>query len=277
MENLIGQMKDVFTLATNAISFIKSVMENNENSKDYAKLASSGGYAKLASSGYNAKLASSGDDAKLASSGYYAQLDVVGKKSVATSIGMHGLIKAIKGTWVTLAEYRKNKEGKHEVYFVKTEKVDGKIIKQKTWYGLYDKKFREYQEFDNIGCLILNKKGNAYKIYNFSSREIGYVIKSDDTYSHGKSIKEARESLIYKLSNRDTSEFKKWAINKKISLKQAIQSYRAITGACEYGVKSFCDGVKTPKSLTPKKVIELTMGQFGNDKYAEFFGGNNGK
>ena len=35
------------------------------------------------------------------------------------------------------------------------------------------------------------------------------VLQDGDIYSHGETLKEAKESLKYKISNRDTSEFEK--------------------------------------------------------------------
>ena len=51
----------------------------------------------------------------------------------------------------------------------------------------------------------------------------------------------------------------------------AIQAYRAITGACEFGVKSFCESIKVPKTVTVSEVITLTQGKYGSDKFAAFF------
>ena len=95
-----------------------------------SRLASSGDYSQLASSGDNSKLASSGDNSKLASSGY---------NSVIANIGIKGIAKASKGSWITLAEYNANEM----LIAVKTEQVDGDRIKADTWYQLADGEFVE--------------------------------------------------------------------------------------------------------------------------------------
>ena len=109
------------------------------SSGDSAQLASSGNSAQLASSGDSAQLASSGNSAKLASSGYYAQLELNGEKSVGASIGINGIIKGKKGNWITLAEYNDN----NEIKFVLSAQIDGKKIKEDTWYKLQNKKLIE--------------------------------------------------------------------------------------------------------------------------------------
>jgi hypothetical protein len=57
-----------------------------------------------------------------------------------------------------------------------------------------------------------------------------------------------------------------------MTAKEAIESYRVITGACEAGVRGFVQsqgGLK--KTYTVKEVIKLTKGQYGNEVYAAFF------
>jgi len=126
---------------------------DNDNGKKNAKLASSGYYAKLASSGYYAKLASSGDSAQLASSGYYAQLASSGDSAQIDSTGLYAVVmcagnnciaKAKKGSFITLAEWEYSEEiGRYIPVNVKTRKVDGKHIKEDTFYKLVNGKFVE--------------------------------------------------------------------------------------------------------------------------------------
>ena len=109
------------------------------SSGDYSKLASSGDSSKLASSGHFSQLASSGDSSKLASSGHFSQLEITGDKSVGANIGVQGIIKGKIGTWITLAEYDSN----YNPICVKSAQIDGKKLKEDTWYKLENKKFKE--------------------------------------------------------------------------------------------------------------------------------------
>ena len=140
------------------------------SSGDNSKLASSGYNSKLASSGYNSKLASSGDNSKLASSGDYSQLASSGDYSqlassgyysnishdkgienVVCNIGIYGKARGIKGDILVLAEYKKIDSPKHRTYVykpicVKSKKIDGKFIKENTYYKLENKKFVEVED-----------------------------------------------------------------------------------------------------------------------------------
>ena len=124
---------------------------------------------------------------------------------------------------------------------------------------------------DNILAQIINTKGNVYKIRIVGKTEISYCIKIGESFSHGKTIRDAKKDLIYKIGNRDTSKFKDWKLDKKVTLKEAIESYRVITGACEQGTKNFVNPIKTKTFYTVNEIIEATKGQYGNGTYKNFF------
>ena len=121
----------------------------------------------------------------------------------------------------------------------------------------------------------IGKSGaKIHKIVVVGKTKQSYCIEADDTFSHGDTIKEARESLLYKISERDKSAYEGWGLDKKITKKQAIESYRVITGACEAGVRQFVQSHgKLKRNYTVQEVIEITKGQFGNEEYAAFFRG----
>ena len=126
---------------------------------------------------------------------------------------------------------------------------------------------------DGILAKILEKKRNVYKIQIVGQAKISFCIEVDGQFSHGDTIKQAKEDLKYKITNRDKSQYKNWTLDKKITLKQAIEMYRVITGACEMGTKHFVKNVLTVKKkyYTIKEVIELTDGQYNNELLKEFF------
>ena len=124
---------------------------------------------------------------------------------------------------------------------------------------------------DGILSKVIKKKGNIYHVQNYGSDKITYLVKDGDVYSHGETLKEAKESLKYKISSRDTSEFEKYKLDDELDQKTLIRAYRVITGACEAGTRYFCENNILPEKCTIKKAIELTKGQYGNEKFAEFF------
>ena len=117
------------------------------SSGDSAKIGSSGDYAQIGSSGDSAKIGSSGDSAKIGSSGDYAKIESTGEHSVVMAAGYNSIAKAKIGSWITLAEWKKDHEyGKWKPICVKTEQVDGERIKADTFYKLIDGEFKEVEE-----------------------------------------------------------------------------------------------------------------------------------
>ena len=115
------------------------------SSGDSAQIGSSGGSAKIGSSGDYARIGSSGNYAQIGSSGDYARIDSSGKHSVVMCAGYNSMAKAKIGSWITLAEWKKNSDGKWIPVCVKTEQVDGERIKEDTFYKLEDGEFKEYE------------------------------------------------------------------------------------------------------------------------------------
>ena len=114
------------------------------SSGDSAKIGSSGYSAKIGSSGYSAQIGSSGDSAKIGSSGDSAKIESAGEDAVICCAGRNSVVKAKKGSWITLAEWEKSEEkGRWIPKCVKTEFVDGERIKADTFYKLIDGKFVE--------------------------------------------------------------------------------------------------------------------------------------
>ena len=121
---------------TNPIPIINETKNKNDNhSGNYAQIGSSGNYAKIGSSGDYAQIGSSGDDAKINSTG---------EDSVICCAGINSVVKAKKGSWITLSEWKYSDEKKHYIPIcVKTEFVDGERIKEDTWYKLVNGNLEE--------------------------------------------------------------------------------------------------------------------------------------
>ena len=128
---------------------------------------------------------------------------------------------------------------------------------------------------DNILAKLLSKKTcnstSVFKVVIAGKIEASYVIEKNGIYSHGATVQEAKASLIFKISDRDTSKFESWDLDTEITAEEAIASYRVITGACEFGVKHFCEDKDLSKKYTPREIVELTRGSYGHETYSAFF------
>lgn len=78
------------------------------------------------------------------SSGDFAQIGSSGKDCVICCAGHNSVVKAKKGSWITLAEWEYSEEKERYIpKCVKTEFVDGERIKEDTLYKLIDGEFVE--------------------------------------------------------------------------------------------------------------------------------------
>ena len=124
---------------------------------------------------------------------------------------------------------------------------------------------------DGILARIVSKRGPVSRVVICGRTEISYLVTDGEAWSHGKNLAEARDGLLYKIGERDTSEFKAWKLDQVVTKRDAIRAYRTITGACEGGVRAWMETRKTPESVSVGGIIELTKGAYGAEAFAEFF------
>ena len=149
----IGAKLDLKGFIKACFNFVYETGKVGENaaSGNYSQLAASGNYSQLAASGNSSQLAASGDYSQLAASGNYSklaasgdcsQLAASGDNSIAAGIGINNRAKAAAGSWIVLAEW-KREGGKWIPVCVKAGKIDGENLKADTWYKLKDGEFVE--------------------------------------------------------------------------------------------------------------------------------------
>ena len=310
---MLDEMKEVMELATGAAAFVKSILDlkaTNKNKDEYeavikssgdsarigssgysAQIGSSGNSAQIGSSGYSAqigssgnyaRIGSSGDSAQIGSSGYYArigssgdsaQIESTGLKAVIAPIGFWSIAKGKIGSWITLAEYRFDENERYYPYFVKSEYIDGKRIKEDTYYGLYNKEFREVIEVDGINSLLISQKNNVQKVVLNREIEPSYIFTKNGISAHGRSVKQAYRDWLFKQSDRDVSKYRNLNPDEVHDLSFWYECYRTITGACAAGTEHFIEQYKPKNKMTLNELIEITKGQYGHNTFVEFFRG----
>ena len=134
---------------------------------------------------------------------------------------------------------------------------------------------KDYIKVDGIFTKIISERGNVMRVQRIAHKEIEYLVTDGDgRWAHGATLKEAKESLIYKITSRDTSKYNDWSLDTTITHAEAIEAYRVITGACAMGTRHFCESIlgdKKKEKYTVSEVIELTKGQYGAESFKEFF------
>ena len=131
-----------------------------------------------------------------------------------------------------------------------------------------------YIKADGIFSKVISHRGNVYKIQKIGSFKETYLITDGNgKFSHGETIKEAKEDLIFKISDRNKSDFENLTLESKLTFEKAIECYRVITGACSFGTKDFVTTRlnKKEKQYTIAEIIALTKGEYGNSTFKSFF------
>jgi len=133
----------------------------------------------------------------------------------------------------------------------------------------------KYMKLDGIFVELVNKLGKVYRVKKLNTDKVIYIVTDGNgKFSHGETMKEAKDSLIYKIGNRDKSRYEKLTTKSDLPLAEMIECYRVITGACEFGVKNFINSVllgKPKKEYKIEEIIKLTKSQFGHDTFENFF------
>jgi hypothetical protein len=125
---------------------------------------------------------------------------------------------------------------------------------------------------DDIFSEVVNKRGGVWRLKNIGKSEIVYLVTDGEgRYAHGKTIKGAREDLIYKIADRDKSAYEGLGLNHEFTFQEAIEAYRVITGACAAGVKQFVSSQERKDKYSVQEIIGITKGQYGHASFAEFF------
>ena len=140
---------------------------------------------------------------------------------------------------------------------------------------LFENENGKYIKADNIFGKIVQQKGNVYHIHLNGGNEITYLVTDGEgRWSHGYTLEEAKGDLLYKITDRDKSDYKNLSLNSELSFKDAIVCYRVITGACSFGTKDFIEnrlGKNKKEVYTIKEIIKFTEDEYGGKTFKEFF------
>ena len=132
----------------------------------------------------------------------------------------------------------------------------------------------KYIKADGIFMEVVSRKGNVYKVRKINNQEVSYLITDGKgKWSHGSTLKEAKNDLIYKISSRSKDEFNDLTLDSELSFEEAIEAYRLITGACSFGVRDFIENrLKEKKDkYRISEIIKLTKGEYGSGSFESFF------
>ena len=134
---------------------------------------------------------------------------------------------------------------------------------------------KAYIKVDRMFTEVDSHHGNVYRVHKLGSEKQLYLVTDGDNHwAHGDTLQEARADLIYKINDRDTSMYEGMTLDDTLTFEEAIAAYRTITGACSPGTRDYIAN-RLPKPHKEKysigEIISLTNGEYGSEKFKEFF------
>ena len=161
---------------------------------------------------------------------------------------------------------------------IKVDEYDGIWVTFESNYKgayLFENENGKYINADDIFAKIITQKGNVYHIQMDGNKEITYLVTDGEgRWAHGDTLEEAKNDLLYKITDRNKSDYEGLSLDNELSFKDAIVCYRVITGACSFGTRDFIEhrlGENRKDSYTIKEIINLTEGEYGSEVFKEFF------
>ena len=138
---------------------------------------------------------------------------------------------------------------------------------------------KTYIKADGIFSLVLSQHGKVYRVQQIGEKKTSYLVTDgENRWSHGETIKEARQDLIYKISSRDTSRYNDMTLDSELIFEECIACYRIITGACAAGTRDYIEN-RLPKprkeKYTIREMINLTKNEYKGKTFEEFFKNKN--
>ena len=103
-----------------------------------------GNQSAATNTGNRSEATNTGNRSAATNTGYQSAATVKGKESIAMATGIKGKAKGERSCWLVLAEWEERKDGWH-IKDVKSVAVDGKKIKEDTFYTLKGGKFVEVE------------------------------------------------------------------------------------------------------------------------------------
>ena len=145
--------------------------------------------------------------------------------------------------------------------------INLKLQKKLSW------KNGKYRKIDNIFCEILKEIKNIFVCKKLNQKEKFYIFHKNNIFAHGKTPKQAYFDWLFKISDRDTTQYNNLSMDDIKPLDFWVVAYRTITGACTFGTNEYLENNKDKykSEMSLKEVIEATENQYGHNTFVEFF------
>lgn len=201
--------------------------------------------------------------------GYHSTAASSGKNAGCSALGYRAAVRGDLGNLLMCSEYHKSGKpigGKADI-------VDGKNLKPGCWYIVENGAWVEVDFTDGIFTYVISTRAGVKKVKD-DNNNVLFIVTDGENSAHGKTIKEAREALLFKSADLDKSEYEGMALDTVKSPMEWAVVYHVVTGACEAECRSFMESKgKLKKKYTLAEIIDETEGAYGSEVFRKFFKG----
>ena len=151
-----------------------------------------------------------------------------------------------------------------DLYINSNVKLEAAFVKDLKWKSV-DRNLFIIESTKSKADITIYKGYNAKGVKdNIIKKEDCYVAECGKFFAHGKSMKKAVEDLQFKLISE---KLKNEPINKDTVID--IKYYRLVTGACEFGVKSFIESNGLKESYKACELLPILESKhaYGVEKF----------
>ena len=144
-------------------------------------------------------------------------------------------------------------------------------------YGIKEINGSTVYNIDNINTIITSIRGNVaqgFLIEKNTKLVPCYIVKENNKFAHGRTLKDAFSSLQEKLYDNSTEEERIEAFKKKFPSydtkydnRDLFAYHHVITGSCRMGRESFVSskGLSLDDKTTVREFVELTKNAYGGE------------
>ena len=145
-------------------------------------------------------------------------------------------------------------------------------------YGLKSIDGKTIYNIDNVQTIIESVRNNIARVYIVNSDLTltpCYVVKGNDKFAHGNTLREAFDALQEKLYDDSTEEERIKAfldrftnVYKRYPAKDLFHWHHVLTGSCKAGREAFCrdKGIDLENdSFTIRQFVDLTKDSYGGE------------
>ena len=112
----------------------------------------------------------------------------------------------------------------HKVSHTLSVEQRRKIEQRRKMIVVWEWNGRTYINVDGIFSVVDSHHGNVWRVHQIGGNKQQYIVTDGDNhYAHGDTLEEARRDLLYKICDRDKSEYDGLTLDSELPYNEAVE------------------------------------------------------